>query len=103
MTAAREFNDPPSWLVAAIDQRVELLKKGLTIAEAFGDFQVAMMALKEPPEGCTREQFARWEQSCDNCGKHVPDQLWSGSASKEIHGTQVIICFGSCTECKDLP
>lgn len=97
-----EFLDPPAWLIAKIDQKVELLKRTLK-SQAFGQFQVAVTPLVEPPEGASDEAFKQWEQTCDNCGAFVPNDLWSGAATRELHGMQVVIMYGVCTRCKELP
>lgn len=98
----KEFENPPAWLIAALDQKVEMAKMSLKAID-FGEFQVAIMPLVEPLAGASDEEFARWEQSCDHCKKYVPDDLWSGAASREIHGMPLVIMYGVCTACKELP
>lgn len=90
----------PSWLKAAIDQRLALMNEALQIQQLKG-INIVMTPLTEPPEGATEAEYKRWDQACDNCG-NVGD-LYTGHATKDVGLIQVIITFGTCARCKDLP
>lgn len=90
----------PSWLTAAVDQRLALMSDAIQRAQAQG-INIMMTPLTEPPEGASDAEYKRWDQACDNCGK-VGD-IYTGHATKDVGLVQVIITFGVCDECKDLP
>jgi hypothetical protein len=86
-----EFIEPP-WLTAKVDQLLALAKQELT-EEAFG-FDLIMLPL-------TEGHGPRWERTCDNCGVFVPDDqsFYSGTVSRKINDTQLVIAFGICFTC----
>ena len=104
-----ETFDPPSWLTAKVDQRLALM---VTTISAFGDptpaldkYTIMMTLLTEPPEGSTPGDIAKWERTCDNCGRYCSDDeaFFTGTTVRERWGTQILFTFGSCSKCKESP
>lgn len=90
----------PPWLVAKADQRVASVEHLLPLVPV--DAHV-LMALTEPPENCTPEQYRTWDRSCDCCGVYVPDgeNLWTGHALFTMPaGHKIRFTFGICDMCK---
>lgn len=90
----------PSWLKAKIDQRLALLKDAIQLQQLAG-IGIVMTSLTEPPEDASEEEYKAWDESCDNCGK--VGGIYTGHATIDVGLVQVVITFGSCPECKDLP
>lgn len=91
----------PPWLRAMIDQRLSELE------DYFGgkapNVPIVLIPLTEKPEGVDRDY---WDRVCDNCGTYVApntDMFWVGHVSQEWQGSQVIICYGVCGNCKGEP
>ena len=99
-----EVIDVPQWLNSQIDQRIALIEhKAAAGIKQFGDSAVVMTPLTEPREGQAQEE---WERSCDNCGAFVPEGplFFTGTVSARLRsGQRVVITFGACAACKDLP
>lgn len=99
MTTAR-----PAWLVAAIDQRVTLMVNavGGTLPP---EKDVIFTHLNEPPEGeaATKADFARWDRTCDNCGRFCEpqDPFYVGTATETVQNATVVISYGVCRDCKE--
>lgn len=98
------LNTGPTWLMAALDQRLAKLEDCLP-SEVVGllGFDVVTLHLTEFEEGATDDDIKKWDETCDNCGKHVPGQLYSGRAEYVRNGTPVIIFFGCCVTCREAP
>jgi len=92
----------PSWLKAAADQRLALMNEMLQLQQLTG-YAIVMSQLTEPDEGATPEDFERHERTCDNCGKFCKDEFFTGILVRDVGVLQVMISFGTCAECKDLP
>jgi hypothetical protein len=90
----------PAWVDAAIDQRMAMMEE--VAASMPPDFPIILTTLTEP---APFEQFDHWERTCDNCGTHCPDDtpFYTGQASRDWHGRQVIISFGACPKCAGVP
>lgn len=100
MTATKE----PTWLTAKIDQHMARLDaSNFNPKDAQG--AIVTMLLTEPPDGADKAQIDRWERSCDNCGTYCEpgSSFYTGHTFRDWHGIQVIINFGTCPTCKDLP
>ena len=102
----------PAWLLAAVDQRLALMKEaahdaGMPPGKAFGDYELVTTPLTEPREGATKAEFDRWDRSCDNCGVFCPKYgepiLYTGHINRELGGARVVITFGACAKCKEMP
>jgi hypothetical protein len=93
--------EEPAWLVAAVDQRVALMKDHIPPA-AFGGYDVVETMLTEPPEGASKETFRRWDESCDHCGTYLPGGLYFGVSKRDIGGHTVSITFAACARCLNL-
>lgn len=93
--------DQPPWLLAKIDQLVARMKESGASKEYFDTIgiEVVLVMLTEPPEGATDDEVARWEASCDNCGRWSPRDLMSGSATRHAFGRRLLIGFGVCPVC----
>jgi hypothetical protein len=100
--------DGPAWLKAALDQRVAKLKDMLPwgVAKAMG-MDVILLGLTEPAEDATDEERKVWDETCDNCGKHVPGQLYSGRGAyltgDDETTVTIVVTFGCCATCKEAP
>jgi hypothetical protein len=100
-----EVKAEPAWLLAKVDQRLALMKDKLDSPEgrlALSVMDVVLTPLVEPPEGSTKEQFERWDRTCDNCGKYCPTTLFTGHVIRQFMGTKVNMMFGVCPECKEI-
>lgn len=85
----------PTWLEAAIDQRVALLEDH-HVGQA--KVELVVTPLAEPADG----DMERWEHSCDNCGVRPPEGIHTGHTFRTLRsGQQVLITFGCCTKCKN--
>lgn len=92
-------NQPePSWVISRADQRLAFL-----IDQTGGDFtgyDLVQTPMTEPAPGQDHDE---WDHQCDNCGV-VTKELHGGHVFRKApDGTRVIISFGSCPTCKDLP
>lgn len=95
---AEELKEP-SWLTARADQRLALMLE--KAGDNFPHGALVTTPLTEPEPG---GDFERWDRSCDNCGKYVAEGelLWTGSVFRVTpKGSQVIINFGACADCKN--
>jgi hypothetical protein len=88
----------PAWLEAAVDQRLALIDKHLRVTPA----PLIITPLAEPPENSTALQRARWERSCDCCGKYCPyprEDFYTGHVQRTAKsGALVIITLGVCKD-----
>lgn len=98
--------DIPAWLDAAVDQRLAWAKVRIAqIPAPMLKAAVIETPLKEPPPGT---DVARWDRTCDNCGRFVPpsdgegELFYTGSMVRDVSGVPVVICFGTCKDCKDV-
>lgn len=91
-----EVSRVPAWLDALMDQRIALMREHGVI---FAEMPIVMTAVQEPEED-TPEAFSRWERTCDRCGKHCPDEFYTGTTTRIVDETQVVFTFGMCPECK---
>lgn len=85
----------PAWLTAAADQKVAQLAELVPGGVAAGHVMVAL--LTEPDRD--GDDWDDWSISCDNCGKVCPDDLLTGTLTRQLHGQKVTLAFGSCPEC----
>jgi hypothetical protein len=94
----------PSWLLAKIDQRVAMFADKVP-ADVVTSYGVVLTPLTEPDDGATREEVLRWDRTCDNCGAFVPRgrTFYTGHAGRMLHGVQVVITYGACPGCMQLP
>ena len=92
-----------SWAEEATTRRLVVMTEALQLAQE-SDFAIIMTMLSEPAEGASAEDQARWERTCDHCGKYIPDDgdFYTGTLTRDVGLLQVIITFGACTECKEL-
>lgn len=92
----------PAWLTHKVDQRVAQMKEGLGAAGKSIDANLVMTTLTEPPERASQWDIDQWERSCDNCGVYCQpySEFYTGSVTRSLHGTQVIVTFGICPRCK---
>ncbi len=99
-----ERTQEPSWLTAKVDQRVQLLGDVVPL-KVHVIPGLIMLTLSEPPEDASQAEADRWERTCDNCGTYCPDEtlFYTGVCQREKDGKQVLVAFGSCPRCKDLP
>jgi len=89
------------WLAAAIDQRLALMQEMLDGDKITPTYSLIMSPLTEPRFGASRAEMEKWERTCDNCGAYCPDPIrfYTGSASREVFGLQVMFTFGACEKC----
>lgn len=96
----------PSWVVALADQRIALMKEKLT-KESMHGYVVIATPLTEPAdaESMSTADFERWERCCDNCGVYCSPnrEFFSGVLERELYGKQVILSFGACKRCSEVP
>jgi hypothetical protein len=92
------------WLLAAADQRIAALKQDLSVIEAIREhnFDTVALFLTEPPQPETPESLAKWERSCDACGKHCPGQFFVGRLWREHLGVKILITYGVCPACSGM-
>lgn len=104
----------PGWLVNKIDQRLAKLENEAGFVIDASGAEVIMTPLSEPDEfGIT--DLDQWERSCDRCGVYTPEQteqdvaehgakFFTGNLTHELKsGQKVIITFGCCKACRNLP
>jgi hypothetical protein len=100
----------PTWLQPKIDQRLALMVENMgvgAILEMARDGVLVTTPLTEPSEGASNTELDYWERSCDNCGRYVAPftedkvQFLTGHKQLELHGANVLIFFGACTECAE--
>jgi hypothetical protein len=93
----------PPWLVAKVDQRITLMVESgaINMARESGSLLI-MSFLDEGDEHMTEEERERWERTCDNCGKYVPDlgEFYTGHCVRTVEDVQIILAFGICGTCK---
>lgn len=92
----------PAWLTAMVDQHLALVADTLGDAmSGFSDFHVVMMSLTEPAEDADADERDRWERMCDRCGRYCPpgSDFFTGTVTRDLQGTQVIVAFGVCPAC----
>jgi hypothetical protein len=101
MSDMEEFSPP--WLVAKVDQRLELMIQhgALAIARESGAPMI-MTFLDEGSPGMSEEERERWERTCDRCGEYIPDdgEFYTGHMNRTIEGIQIFMAFGVCGSCK---
>lgn len=85
----------PAWLKAAIDKRVAPFSEIPGLAH----WPLVLTTLTEPDEDASEEERARWERTCDRCGKHCPNVFYTGTATRIVQGVDVIVTFGMCVQC----
>ena len=105
------LQEQPTWLMAKVDQRVALMvEKGAldTAREAGSTFIFSF--LDEGDHEMTKEELARWERTCDNCGRYIPedapegpDGFYTGHLARTVEGIQIMLAFGVCGTCKEAP
>ena len=97
----------PPWLTAMVDERMAFMETELGSAAAAltNEFGLVMTLLTEPPEGVSEAEFQRWDRRCDRCGRFctVGEDFFVGHTARELAGVRVLITFGVCPTCKDLP
>lgn len=99
-----EHKREPAWLTAKADQRLALMASGHTPVQISKvTASIIMLFLSEPPPDSTPADYATWERSCDNCGRFCPGTFYTGVVKRELHGMEVVITYGVCPDCKDLP
>ena len=99
----------PTWLVAKVDQRVQHIEhkagEGIdAFARDGGSNPLVMTTLTEPEE--LKVSMDKWERTCDNCGSYTPhgEAFFTGTTARKLrHGQYVVITFGMCSACKELP
>ena len=92
----------PPWLTAKVDQllaRLEEMAGGMWI---FTPMEIVMMQLTEPDQFATEEEIEKWDQTCDNCGAHVPGELFTGNVTRTVQNTKFLIAFGVCARCREV-
>lgn len=92
----------PSWLTAAVDQRLALIND-IKKSSPLPGFDIIIVQLTHPPDDVTPEQFEVWDHSCDNCGKLCENDLRTGHYQASVDGQKVAVTFGCCTSCAELP
>lgn len=102
-----EAEHVPSWLTAAMDQKLQLVKTGVGVlgTGAADDFCHTFAFLTEPEPGAGEEGMRRWNHSCDNCQQEHPEGLVHGHmefASADGRRT-ITITFACCQACRALP
>ena len=100
-----EIKREPAWLTAKADQRLALMADGLKDVKIEDVNTVLMTPLTEPPENATALEIKVWDRSCDNCNLYVManSPFYTGAVKRELHGLEVILTYGVCSSCKDLP
>jgi hypothetical protein len=95
------------WMIAKVDQRIALMKEAGAFDIASGEQPLIFSFLDEGDHEMTSAELARWERTCDRCGKYVPDigteTFYTGHIVRTIEGRQVILAFGICGTCKNNP
>jgi hypothetical protein len=86
----------PDWLNAKVEEHLTALEPALRGA-ALQSIGFCMTPLTEPPEGV---DFDYWDRCCDRCGKHCPDEFFTGAIQRRRHGVLVMVAFGVCPEHK---
>lgn len=92
----------PSWLTAALDQRLAQMDTATGGALPLMQFDMVLMPLTEPEEDATPAERERWEFTCDNCGKYAPSTMLSGDITVVHRGMTMAITLGACPECWEL-
>ena len=90
----------PPWLTALVDQRLALMAEHLT-GLPFNPGQLIMSPLTEPDENATDAERARWDRTCDRCGKFCTDSdnFYTGHLMRTLrNGQPVYLLFGVCEE-----
>lgn len=97
------YAEPP-WLVAKVDERLAAMEASLPSVIPDDYLPSIIMTLLTEPEEDTPEALAKWERTCDKCGRLVPDdeEFFTGQLVREFHGRQTLMTFGLCGHpCKD--
>jgi hypothetical protein len=91
----------PSWLTEKIDRRLALMESHIGNA-ADVPANLVMTPLTEPLEHATKEEFERWERTCDHCGTYcsAADPFYTGHSVRMRGEVQVVFVFGVCASCK---
>ena len=98
-----ELAHKPTWLTAAIDQRVAYFQEKAAHGKAIPRVDLVVMMLTEPEPNTGPLARKRWEHACDNCDRFCPDTLENGHVNLLVNGQRVTITFGSCPACLALP
>ena len=95
------------WLEALIDQRLALMREHAGGPAGFklyfgGQGGVVMTPVTEPREEATKEEYDRWDRTCDRCGKYVKptSRFWTGHIMRNWEGVQICFTYGVCRNCK---
>ncbi len=91
----------PAWVTARVDQLIAKVRHVLGEDVTFPQTLV-MTPLTEPDENSSPAEWEVWERTCDNCGKHCPhpEKFYSGHVVRHVFGTQMLITFGVCSDCR---
>ena len=104
MSEPEEYS--PTWLVEKVEQRIDLITSqgALAFAKESGA-PFIMTFLDEGDPEMTDEERERWERTCDNCGRYVPDEgeFYTGHIARIVEDVQIMIAFGVCGICKHNP
>lgn len=98
----------PTWLYSKLDQRLAKLENEAGIGIAATGAEVVMTPLTEPADlGLDDGDIEVWERTCDNCSATVPvesTEFHTGHYTHVLKSNQkVVVTFGMCTACKELP
>jgi hypothetical protein len=93
----------PMWLVHKVDQRLAFLREqsGGIEAMAIANGAKIIMTFLSDPEDESDEAQERWNHSCDNCGGFGHQN--PGYVMRQVGAIQVVLTFGMCDTCKDMP
>lgn len=88
----------PTWFIAKVDQRMALVAEALARND---EHALIMTPLAEPLQDPSPDEYARWDRSCDGCGKDCrKTQFFNGHVVRHLKdGRPVYIVFGVCENC----
>ena len=103
------LQEQPAWLVALADQRIALMiEKGALNAAREAESTFIFSFINEGDHEMSREELARWERTCDNCGRYIPedapdgpDGFYTGHLARTVDEIQIVLAFGVCGTCKE--
>ena len=103
------LQEQPAWLVALADQREALMiEKGALDAAREAGSQFIFSFINEGDHEMSTEELARWERTCDHCGRYIPedapegpDGFYTGHLMRTVEGIQIVMAFGVCGTCKE--
>ena len=104
MSKPEEYSPP--WLVEKVEKRINLIvSQGAVVYAKKSGAPFIMTFLDEGDPEMTDEERERWERTCDNCGRYIPEdgEFYTGHMARIVDDVQIMIAFGVCGICRSTP